>query len=201
MKLFYSQTSPFVRKALMVAHERGLASRIDLSPTDVWSPETVVPTLNPLGKIPTLVTDDGLTLFDSPVIAEYLDSLGTVGQPLFPAAGPARWLALRQQAIADGMCDAAILRRMEGLRPENLRSASWTERQRQAMTRAVDLLEAEVDQLQGLTIGTLSVVIALAYLDLRWDCDHWRDRAPQLAIWFTQASDRESFRLTVPPRG
>ncbi|MEE3626832.1 glutathione S-transferase N-terminal domain-containing protein [Nitrospirillum sp. BR 11752] len=201
MKLFYSQTSPFVRKALMVAHERGLASRIDLSPTDVWSPETVVPTLNPLGKIPTLVTDDGLTLFDSPVIAEYLDSLGTVGQPLFPAAGPARWLALRQQAIADGICDAAILRRMEGLRPENLRSASWTERQRQAMIRAVDLLEAEVDQLQGLTIGTLSVLIALAYLDLRWDCDHWRERAPKLATWFAQASDRESFRLTVPPRG
>ncbi|MEA1650263.1 glutathione S-transferase N-terminal domain-containing protein [Nitrospirillum sp. BR 11164] len=87
MKLFYSQTSPFVRKALMVAHERGLVSRIELSPTDVWSPETVVPTLNPLGKIPTLVTDDGMALFDSPVIAEYLDSQGTQGQPLFPRPG------------------------------------------------------------------------------------------------------------------
>ncbi|MBB6249806.1 glutathione S-transferase N-terminal domain-containing protein [Nitrospirillum iridis] len=201
MKLFYSQTSPFVRKVLMVAHERGLVSRIELSPTDVWSPETVVPTLNPLGKIPTLVTDDGMALFDSPIIAEYLDSLGTLGQPLFPTTGADRWRALRQQAIADGICDAAILRRMEGLRPENLRSSSWIERQRQAMARAVDLLEAEADQLRGLTIGTLSVVMALAYLDFRWEGDHWREGRPRLAAWFAQASDRDSVRLTQPPRG
>ncbi|MDE1147316.1 MAG: glutathione S-transferase N-terminal domain-containing protein [Azospirillaceae bacterium] len=201
MKLFYSQTSPFVRKVLMVAHERGLFPRLELTPTDIWSPETVVPTLNPLGKIPTLVTDDGLTLFDSPVIAEYLDSLGEAGGALFPVAGHARWLALRQQAIADGICDAAILRRMEGLRPENLRSANWIDRQRQAMMRAVDLLESETELLEGQTIGTLSVTVALAYLDFRWGCDHWREGRPNLAAWFERASDSGSFRQTVPPRG
>ena len=109
MKLRYSQASPYVRKVLMVAHEVGLADRIELSPTNVWAPDSPIVRDNPLAKIPTLLTEDGLVLFDSPVIAEYLDSLHE-GRRLFPAAGRARWVALRQQAVGDGICDAAVLR-------------------------------------------------------------------------------------------
>jgi len=199
MKLRYSQTSPFVRKVLMVAHETGLAGRIEIVPTDVWEVDAPVTRENPLGKIPTLITDDGLALFDSPVICEYLDSLHG-GRRLFPAEGPARWTALRQQALADGVCDAAVLRRVETLRPESLRSADWMERQRRVMERGVDLLEREADQLEGeATIGTLSVACMLDYLDFRWKSDGWRQGRPRLAGWFERMRERESFRLTLPP--
>ena len=142
MKLRYSQASPYVRKVLMVAHEVGLADRIELSPTNVWAPDSPIVRDNPLAKIPTLLTEDGLVLFDSPVIAEYLDSLHE-GRRLFPAAGRARWVALRQQAVGDGICDAAVLRRLETLRPEHLRSADWDSRQRAAIQRAFDRLEEQ----------------------------------------------------------
>src|SRR5689334_5968404 len=142
MKLRFSPTSPYVRKVMMVIHELGLTDRVQLETTDAWSPTTTLPTTNPLGKVPALVLDDGSALFDSPVIAEYLDSLPGGGTaPLFPASGPARWTALRQQALADGICDAAILRRLEGNRPEQIRSTDWMESQRAAVARTVDVLE------------------------------------------------------------
>lgn len=201
MKLRYSQTSPYVRKVMMVAHETGLAGRIELVPTDVWAPDSPIVRDNPLSKIPTLVTDDGLVLFDSPVIAEYLDSLQD-GRRLFPAAGPARWVALRQQALGDGICDACVLRRLEGLRPESLRSADWDRRQAMAVARALDKLEEEVATLpppDAPTIGSLAILAALAYLDFRFSAESWRRGRSALAHWFEQASARESFRLTLPP--
>lgn len=200
MQLRYSQTSPYVRKVMMVAFEAGVADRIEISPTDVWAPDTPIVRDNPLSKIPTLVTEDGLVLFDSPVIAEYLDSLG--GGVLFPAAGNARWKALRQQALADGICDAGVLRLLEGRRPESLRSADWADRQRRAVTRALDLLEREVTDLppaDAPTIGGIAVLAALGYLDFRFAKDGWRQGRPGLANWFEAASARDSFKRTAPP--
>jgi len=199
MKLRYSRTSPYVRKVLMVIIEKGLEDRIELVPTDAWSPETDLPTDNPLGKVPTLLLEEGGALYDSPVICEYLDSLG--GATLFPPAGPARWTALKLQALGDGICDAAILRRLEGARPDGERSPKWMDRQRAAVERGVATLEAEFPTLSGpLTIGTLTVLSALGYLDFRWSAEDWRPAAPQLARWFAEASARESFRATEPPR-
>lgn len=200
MQLRYSQTSPYVRKVMMVAFEAGVADRIEISPTDVWAPDTPIVRDNPLSKIPTLVTEDGLVLFDSPVIAEYLDSLG--GGVLFPATGNARWKALRQQALADGICDASVLRLLEGRRPESLRSADWADRQRRAVTRALDLLEREVTDLppaDAPTIGGIAVLAALGYLDFRFAKDGWRQGRPGLANWFEAASARDSFKRTAPP--
>lgn len=206
MQLFYSKTSPYVRKVRMVALERGLADRLDLVEVNVWGPGSPVPAHNPLNKIPTLITDDGLALFDSPVIAEYLDTLasdsGLPGAPLFPAAGPARWRALRLQAVADGICDASVLRRKENERPAARQSADWAARQATAMGQGLDFLEQEAaaGALEGpLTIGTLSALIAAAYVDLRWDADGWRRTRPHLAAWFAAASDRDSFHQTRPP--
>ncbi|MBP2301356.1 glutathione S-transferase N-terminal domain-containing protein [Azospirillum picis] len=199
MKLRWSATSPYVRKVMMVVIERGLADLVERVPTDPWSADTDLPEDNPLGKVPALTLETGTTLFDSPVIVEYLDSLGD-RPPLLPPAGPARWAALRLQAVADGICDAAILRRLEAQRPDGEKSATWMERQRRAVARALDLLESEAPSLDGdLTIGTLSVLVALGYLDFRFGHEDWRAGRPALAAWHEAAADRDSVRATAPP--
>src|ERR1700687_5264119 len=107
MRLRYSPTSPFVRKVMVVALETGLVERIERITTIVapTKPNEEVARENPLVKLPALTTDDGLVLYDSPVICEYLDTLHS-GATVFPASGKARWIALRQQALGDGMLDA-----------------------------------------------------------------------------------------------
>lgn len=198
MTLRHSPTSPFVRKVRMVAIECGLEDRITLQPTDVWVATTDIHLTNPLGKVPALTLEDGAVLYDSPVICEYLSNLA--GGRLLPPV-PARWATLRQQALADGICDAAILRRQELARPAPQQSADWAERQRRAVARAVDALEAEAPALPTgqPTIGSLAVIAALAYLDFRWAHEPWRDGHPRLAAWFAQASERDSVRRTAPP--
>jgi len=198
MKLYYSLASPYVRKVRMAALELGVAERIDLVLTDAWSVTAGLPQDNPLCKVPTLVLTDGTPLYDSPVICEYLDHLA--GGGLFPPAGPARWTALCQQALGDGLCDAAVARRLEGMRPENLRSPTWIERQKAAMIRACDTLENDADDLSGpVTIGGLAVATALGYLDLRFAEEDWRPGRPRLAAWFAEAGKRPSFHATRPP--
>lgn len=199
LKLRWSPTSPYVRKVMMVLIERGLEDRVERVATDPWSTDTDLPKDNPLGKVPALTLEDGTTLFDSPVIVEYLDSLGDRA-PLLPPAGSARWTALRLQAIADGICDAAILRRLESMRPDGEKSANWMERQRKAVARSLDLLEAEAASLDGeATIGSLAVLVALGYLDFRFGHEDWREGRPALTAWFAKASDRDSLRRTAPP--
>ncbi len=201
MKLYYSLASPYARKVRMTALEVGLADNLDMVVTDAWSVTQGLPQDNPLCKVPTLVLADGTPLFDSPVICEYLDSqAGGRLITLFPPAGPARWTALRLQALGDGLCDAAVLRRLETMRPENLRSADWIARQTAAMVRSYDTLESWVDDLSGpVTIGTLAVATALGYLDLRFGSDDWRAGRPRLTAWFQEASRRPSFEATKPP--
>ena len=201
MKLRYSATSPYVRKVMMVIHERGLSDKVELTKTDAWSPATDLPQDNPLGKVPALVLDDGTSLFDSPVIVEYLDSLESgPGNGLYPKSGPDRWAALRFQALADGICDAAILRRLEGNRPEQLRSTDWMERQRTAVSRSLDALEAGAGKLgERFTIGSVAVLAALGYLDFRFGHEDWRQGRPALSAWFDAESKRDSFAGTAPP--
>ena len=132
MKLHYSVASPYVRKVMAVAIETGLRGRLEIlerkmSPV---APSAELNRDNPLGKIPCLVTDDGLVLYDSRVICEYLDGLHD-GPKMFPVAGPARWQALRRQAEGDGVLDAGVLTRYETfLRPEERRWPEWIAGQR-----------------------------------------------------------------------
>ncbi|HEX7198720.1 MAG TPA: glutathione S-transferase N-terminal domain-containing protein, partial [Dongiaceae bacterium] len=168
MKLRYSPASPFVRKVLVQAMETGLSSKIEQVPTVTSDPASGLVKENPLGKIPSLTLDDGSALYDSPVICEYLDSLHD-GARMFPAAGPKRWTALRRQALADGMMDAAVGRRVESLRPDNEKSPSGMEAQRAKVSAGLDALEAEVDQFgNDLDIGLIAIGCALGYLDLRF---------------------------------
>lgn len=198
MKLRYSPTSPYVRKVVVTAAETGLADRIELVRTNPNDPKTDLPQDNPLGKVPALVTDEGETLFDSPVICEYLDGLHA-GKNLFPLSGPARWKVLRQQALADGILDAAVLCLLESRRPEALRSADWKERQKGKIARALDAVEAEADDLTDeVTIGTVTLGCALGYLDFRFAQDDWRPGRPKLAAWYEGFAKRPSMVASVP---
>jgi glutathione S-transferase len=202
MKLRYSPTSPFVRKVMVVALETGLVDRIEKIPTSVapTKPNEDVARENPLVKVPALITDDGLVLYDSPVICEYLDSLHG-GTKLFPAGGNPRWIALRQQALGDGMLEAAILNRYEQLRPKEYQWPEWTDGQMRKVRGAVAALEIEAEQglLRGpLTIGLLTIGCALGYLDFRYASENWRQRATNLARWYDDFAERPSMRQTVP---
>lgn len=198
MKLRFSPISPYVRKVCVVAHETGLFGRLELTATNVWAADTDIGRDNPLGKVPALTTDGGEVLFDSPVICEYLDSLHD-GAKLFPAAGGARWTALRRQGLADGILDAALLRLLEGRRTETERSAGWLERYRAAIGRGVDALEDEAADLGGaMTIGHIAIACALGYLDFRFSGDNWRQGRPALAEWYAGMAARPSMTRTVP---
>ena len=198
MKLRSSPTSPYVRKVTLVAHETGLFGRLDLVPTNVWANDTDIGRDNPLGKVPALTTDGGEVLFDSPVICEYLDSLHD-GTKLYPPSGGARWTALRRMALADGILDAGILRRLESIRKEPERSATWIERQRLAVERGLDALEEEASALgAGVTIGHIAIACALGWLEFRFAADNWRQRRPALAAWYATFAARPSMQKTAP---
>lgn len=151
---------------------------------------------NPLSRVPTLVTDDGLGLFDSPVICEYLDHIGQ--SALFPPTGPARWRALKQQAIGDGMMDAAVTRRGEQGRPVEAARQAAMARQAAAVARSLDLLEADVPA-DHLDIGTLAIACALGYLDFRFASEPWRAAHPKLAAWEARMAERPELAQTRPP--
>ena len=200
MKLFFNHASPFVRKVRVFAREAGLAGHIEEIETAV-SPVAENPQLaqaNPLKKIPALVCDDGTTLFDSPVICEYLDSLHA-GRKLFPDA-PARWTALRLQATADGILDAGILCRYEAaIRPKEFQWDGWIAGQKAKWRGGLDLLEREAATLDGEpTIGTITVACALGWLDFRYADDNWRNGRPRLAAWYEKFVQRPSMQQTMP---
>lgn len=196
MKLRSSATSPFVRKVRMTAIECGI--ELELVPTNAWAPGTDLVADNPLSKVPALVLDNGETLFDSPVICEYLDTLHA-GHKLFPHETHERFRQLRVQALADGILDAGVQIRIETtMRPEDKRWEGWVERQRAAIIRALDELEQSVGHWGGVfLIGGISVVAALGYLDFRKVCD-WRQGRPHLAHWYTTVHNRRAVRETEP---
>ncbi len=198
MKLRYSPTSPYVRKVVVTAAETGLAERIELVPTNPRDPAAKLEDDNPLGKVPTLVTDDGVALFDSAVICEYLDSLHG-GTALMPAAGAARWRELRRVALADGMLDAALLAMGEGRRPEALQWDQWVTLQKGKITAGLDALEGEVGGYgDTVSMSIIAVGCVLGYLDFRFADDDWRAGHPGLAAWYGTFAKRPSMVASVP---
>lgn len=198
MKLYTWPTSPFGVKVKAVAKALGLDDQVEVIFLHPWEKQSPVSTLNPLGKIPALICDDGMLLYDSPVICEYLDSLSS--KTVFPKEAPLRWQALRQQALADGLLDAAILIRYETLwRPKELQSKDWLNRQHHSIERSLDQLERETKELGAdLTVGTISVATTLSYLDLRSPENNWRKTRPNLRDWYTEIMAHEVLQLVKP---
>jgi glutathione S-transferase len=196
MQLHWSPKSPFVRKVMVFAHELGLLPRLDLvrSVAAMTQPNPAIMADNPLSKIPTLVLEDGSTLFDSVVICEYFNTLA--GGDLFPPQGEAKWQALRWHALGDGLLDALILWRNERERavplPALLDAFDFKAR------ATLHLLEAEVPALEAapLSIGPITIGCALGYLDYRFESFGWRGQAPRLAAWHAVLQARPSFAST-----
>ena len=197
LKLRYTTTSPFARKVYVVALETRVAGQIDRLRADPWDSNDDLPRQNPLGKVPALIFEDGQVLYDSTVIAEYLDSLHD-GQKMFPASGPERWQALRLNALADGIQEAAILRFIEyQKRPPELRWQAWIDRQRDKIERALTALEFEQELLDGpVTIGNIAVAVALEYVDFRFRDLQWRDDRPRLTAWHDEFAARPTMQAT-----
>jgi glutathione S-transferase len=201
LKLYYSATSPFVRKCLVCAHELQLRESIELEPA---APHPVnrdrkLVACNPLGKAPTLVTAEGSVLYDSRVICEYLNARGD--GHLLPSIGPSRWAVLVDQALADGLMDAAVLTRYEtAVRPESLRWNEWVAGQLEKVTCALDEFERSAGRLDGrVDLGSIALGCALGYLDFRYASLDWRRRRPKIALWFEGFGERDSMQATRPP--
>jgi glutathione S-transferase len=199
MKLHWSPRSPFVRKVMVVAQERGLIDRLNCVRTvaAMTTPHAELMRDNPLSKIPTLVLDDGTALYDSPVICEYLDALD--GKPqLFPLDRKLRIVALRRQALGDGFLDLLVLARNERLReqPSQLHLASTAVRSAAVLAS----LEREADALaaSAFGIGHIAIGCALSYLDFRFADQDWREDNPRLAIWHAVFAARPSVEATRP---
>ena len=198
MKLRYSPTSPYVRKITVLAHETGQKDKIELVATNFADPANGLSAQNPLAKVPALILENGTTLYDSPVICEYLDSLHS-GTKMFPASGDARWTALRRQALADGIMDAGILRIGEQRRPANEQSPGWLVKQKDVMARGLDALEAEIGSFgRNADIGSITVGCAVAYALFRFGGDKPLDNRPKLKAWYETFSQRPSMVATVP---
>ena len=199
MILRHSHTSPFVRKVMVVLHETGLIDRVELKTVDGWAEPEDLAAENPLSMVPTLVLDNGSVLFDSPVICEYLDRLGQ-GEIMLPG-GDARWEVLREQALGDGILDAAVSLFVEtNKRPEAIRWDWWIDLKRRAIDRSLDQLESQVARYgERVDLGTITIAVALSYLDLRGAVGDWRPNRPQLAAWHGEFADRPSMVRTQPP--
>lgn len=202
MKLLLSPASPYARKVWLAAAELGLTDRIEAS-TTAASPVADNPdlsALNPLGKIPVLVTDEGQALYDSRVIADYLDRL--TPRRLCPDSGPERWAVQTLHAAADGLLDAALLARYEeALRPEPLRWADWRQGQGEKIRRVLDLLEAaDLKAGDDARICDIAAACALGYLDFRFAAEPWRAGRPRLSAFFEAFTRRPAWAQSDPAR-
>ncbi|MCW5734975.1 MAG: glutathione S-transferase N-terminal domain-containing protein [Enhydrobacter sp.] len=196
MKLAYSPASPYVRKVTACAIKRGINDQVERMKIGTTDPELLK--YNALSKVPTLITDDGMCIFDSPVICEYLDSIGTAPK-LFPAAGPARWKALTQEALADGILDATQPRRREIALPQDEGRKSYIELQQGKVARALDEFEKQADSLGNLdTIGEITIGCALGYLDFRYANEPWRPGHPKLEAWYAKVVKLPPLADTMP---
>ncbi len=198
MKLFWSPTSPFVRKVMIAAHELGATNDIERVQT---TPQTIVSDLsgdNPLAMIPTLITDAGETLYDSTVIITWLNH--RYSGALVPPPGPGTWQAHRRHALVNGLLETANARFHEVRRPPEFQWPEQNAKLRDRIGRSLDALESEATALDGpFTFVQIATGAALGYLDLRFPDENWRSGRPTLDAWYAANTERPSFVATAPP--
>ncbi len=200
MKLLGTNTSPYVRKARLVLLEKNIAHEYLVDPPR--DPGSLVARVNPLGRIPALILDDDTCVFDSPVIAEYADTLNDTPILIPRNDALARMRVKRWEALADGIMDSAVVVRTESMRPIESQQATTLSVHNNAITRALDFA---ADQLgsrawcegAAITLADLALMSALIYLSLRQPDRDWRAAHPNLASWFTHMGERASVRTSL----
>ncbi len=201
MKLYWSSRSPYARKVMAFAHEVGLAGRIETvrALVSMTAPNKELMRVNPLAKIPTLVTGDGMVLYDSSVICEYLDTLHA-GEKLFPADPARRWPALRWQALGNNMLDNLVPWRNERLRPQAQQSPATLAAFELKIRNAVASLDTEADALARtpVGIGHVTIAVALGDIDFRFSDLAWRQGGQRIASWHDAFARRPSMQATLP---
>lgn len=200
MKLYVSLTSPYARKCRALIIEKSLERRIEVVECKPLDDPADLLAINPLGKVPALDRDGGAALMDSPLICEYIDGLDD--ENWIPRRGESRLLVMRQQALADGLIDLTIGRRIEQQRDADKQWDHWAQRWEAGVRRTLEALDAERAQYErSVDLGALSVAIALCYLDLRFSELGWRTQYPELDAFAQRWSQRASFVNTEPPAG
>jgi len=199
MKMFFSASSPFVRKVSVTAAELGLTIDHQPEAANPVKRNRAILAQNPLGQVPTFIADDGTVLYDSRVICEYLDAHAGGGR-IFPAVGPQRWQVLVEQSLGDGLLDAALLARYEvALRPEEKRWDGWFDGQLDKILTALDAMEEGATGYgDRVDIGTITIGCALGYLDFRFAELDWREGRPALAAWQARFDARPSMQASRP---
>lgn len=202
MKLFATPNSPYARKVRVVLAEKRIDCEVIMVPS-LSAPESPVPPYNPLGKVPTLVLDDGEALYDSVVIVGYLDNKTPVAH-LIPQDNYARAVVRRWEALADGLCDAAVAVVMEYRRAPEKQDETLVERQTLKVRRGLAVMASEMADSkwcvgEHFSLADISSGCALAYIDLRMPELNWQAEYPNLARLYDQLLARPSFRDSAPP--
>lgn len=200
MKLIGTYTSPYVRKVRVVLAEKKI--EYDFVIDSPWLPDSDIPNINPLGKVPVLLLEDGTPLFDSRVIVEYIDAV-TPNNKLFPAPNRERIEVKRWEALADGICDAASSAFLEAKRPQKEQSASWIKRQEEKVTRSLALMSEQLGEKAFCTgmhfsMADVAVGSALGYLIFRFGDINWQERHPNLGKLYAKLIQRPSLADTIP---
>ena len=200
MKLLYTPNSPYARKVRIVAMEKHI--ELELQEVVLADPDCIVKNYNPLGKVPVLVLADGDSLYDSRVIVEYLDNHAP-GTHLIPTDNSSKIWVRRWEALADGVCDAAIAAMLEGRKPPEMQSQASIDRQLEKVTRGLEVLNLDIIKKKWCVNETFSLAdialgCMLAYVDLRFKSLNWQDSYPNLAKHYSLLVKRPSFKQTVP---
>jgi glutathione S-transferase len=200
MKLIGSLASPYTRKVRIVLAEKKIDYDFEID--NPWKADAKAAKLNPLGKVPALLLDDGRTLFDSRVIVGFLDNASPIAR-LVPAENRERVEVRRWEALADGVLDAGVLARLENQREAKLRSAQWIERQMGKVRAGLAAMDSELDDKpwcvgNGYSLADIAVGVCLGWLDFRYAKMDWKKGHANLARAFAKLSERQSFADTVP---
>ena len=200
MKLLGTNASPYARKVRLVLLEKNIPHEYLIAPPR--EPSSQVALINPLGRIPALILDDETCVYDSPVIAEYVDSLNDAPILIPRTNALARMRVKRWEALADCIMDSAVVVRTESMRPADKQEADNISRHNDAITRTLAHAAEQLGQSvwcegAAITLADLALASALIYLDLRQAERNWRGAHPNLALWFAKISKRPSVRATL----
>ncbi len=194
MKLYYNKPSPYARKVRVVAHEKALIDELEMVEVDPWVDPPELLAVNPLVKVPALLTEDGTLITESTTIGAYLDGIGH-GRKLIEGD---RWRVMARVAIAQGLIDAAFIMVIERRRPAERQWSDWTARQRRAIERVLPLFTpAYLGDEHRFDLGDIALACGLAYLDFRLPEIPWRNQHPHLAQWLDRINQRPSMRATA----